>query len=72
MGYFKILESFLLATLFSKNEYNANSKEFKPLKILVTIILVLNLFLTVYMFIHLSEVYVKVAKTCPAVLVEKN
>lgn len=68
MIYWKILESFLLKTLFSKDEYNVNSKLFNPLKLIVIIVLVLNVVLTFYMFIKLNKIYATVETECPVVL----
>ena len=39
--YFKILELFILKTLFNKGEYNITSKEFNPIKFFIILLLVI-------------------------------
>jgi len=38
----RLFEIFLLQTLFGKDEYKVNSKNFNPLKILIIFIIILN------------------------------
>ena len=66
--YLKILERFLTTILFSKDEYNIKSKNFNPLRLVVTCILVFNLGISVYLMSQMVKVYDKVQATCPAVL----
>ena len=66
--YFKILELFILKTLFNKGEYNITSKEFNPIKFFIILLLVANVFFTVYLLYKLSYLYELLAKECPAVI----
>jgi hypothetical protein len=66
--YFKILEIFILKTLFSKGEYNITSKNFNPIKFLTIMFLVFNFFFTLFLVSKISDMYEKVNKECPAIL----
>lgn len=68
--YFKLLETFVLKVLFSKDEYNITSKNFNPIRFFVITILVLNVFFTMYLLSRLNHVYVKVEAMCPAAIEE--
>jgi hypothetical protein len=68
--YFKLLETFVLKILFSKDEYNITSKNFNPIRFFVISVLVLNVFFTVYLLTRLNHVYVKVQTFCPAAIEE--
>lgn len=70
MAYFKLLETFVLSVLFDKSDYNFRDKRFKPLKILVVIMLTSNVIFTVYLLQVLTDMHDKVALSCPAVLTE--
>ena len=68
MFYFKILEAFLLRTLFSQGEYNLKSKNFNPLKLVVIFILLANVGFTVYLLNQIAHIYELVKHSCPAIL----
>lgn len=68
--YFKLLETFVLKILFSKDEYNITSKNFNPIRFFVISLLVLNVFFTAYLLTRLNRVYVKVEAVCPAAIEE--
>lgn len=70
MIYLRLLEKFLTTILFSKNEYNINSKDFNPLRFLVTCFLVFNVGFSVYLMSHMVKVYDKVNAMCPIVIAE--
>lgn len=70
--YFKILEMFILKTLFNKGEYNFTSKNFNPIKFFIIIALVLNVFFTIYLLIQFGKVYDIVQKTCPQIFEVKK
>ncbi|EKD89665.1 MAG: hypothetical protein ACD_33C00014G0007 [uncultured bacterium] len=66
--FFKFLELFILKNIFSKDEYNFNSKNFKPLKLFTIIFLVLNLFFTIFLLNKFIHIYKVVKTECPRVL----
>lgn len=68
--YFKLLETFVLKILFSKDEYKISSKNFNPLRFFVIMMLVMNVFFTMYLLSRLNHVYVKVDAICPAAIAE--
>lgn len=68
--YFKLLETFVLKILFSKDEYKISSKHFNPIRFFVIMMLVLNVPFTVYLLSRLNHVYVKVETMCPVVIQE--
>lgn len=70
--YFKLLEVFILKTLFAKGEYNFTSKEFNPIKFFTILLLVGNAVFTVYLLNQLSKVHDIIQKKCPQVLTEKK
>lgn len=70
--YLKILEAFILKTLFNKGEYNIGSKEFNPIKFFTIIVLVLNVIFTFYLLGQLSKVYDVIQAKCPQILIEKK
>jgi len=63
--YFKLVELFILRTLFNKDEYNYNSKYFNPFKILIIFILLISPIFSIYIYIKLSDVYVIIENYCP-------
>ena len=71
MFYFKILEAFLLRTLFSQGEYNVESKNFNPLKVVVVFFLLTNVGFTVYLLNRVGHIYELVKTSCPAILTVK-
>lgn len=68
MFYFKILESFLLRTLFSQGEYNITSKNFNPLKLVLIFILLANVGFTVYLMNRMAHIYELIKHSCPTIL----
>lgn len=70
--YFKILEVFILKTLFHKGEYNINSKDFNPIKFFTILLLVANVFFTIYLMTQFSKVHDIIKSTCPQILTEKK
>lgn len=68
--YFKLLETFVLKILFSKDEYKISSKNFNPIRFFVIMMLVLNVPFTIYLLSRLNHVYVTVEAKCPAVIEE--
>lgn len=70
MGYIKILEVFVLNILFSKNEYNVFHKNFKPVKVLVILFLVGNLFFSIYLINVIMKINSNVHEICPDVFKE--
>lgn len=70
MFYLKILEKFLTSVLLSKDEYNIRSKHFNPVRLIVTIALVLNVGVTVMLLGGYVTIYDKLQVSCPAVISE--
>lgn len=69
--YFKLLELFILKTLFRKGEYNITSKEFNPIKFFTILLLTLNVFFTIYLMTQLSKVHDIITKECPQVIINQ-
>lgn len=70
MLYIKLLEGFILRSLFSKDEYNFKSKTFNPIKVFTILLLVLNLIFTVIIINKTSKVYTIIEQKCPVVFEE--
>lgn len=70
--YFKILEVFILKTLFHKGEYNINSKDFNPIKFFTILLLVANVFFTIYLMVQFNKLHDIIEKTCPQIFTEKK
>lgn len=70
MFYLKILEKFLTSVLLSKDEYNIRSKHFNPVRLIVTIGLVLNVGVTVVLLGGYVTIYDELQVRCPAVISE--
>lgn len=66
--YFRILETFLLKIIFSKDEYNIASKSFNPVKFTVILLLVANVPFTIFLVMKFHKFFLMVQKMCPAVL----
>lgn len=66
--YFKILETFILKVLFSKDEYNLRSKNFNPVKVLIIALLLVNVVFTIYLYSKLSDSYEIINKFCPLLI----
>lgn len=63
--FFKFLELFILKILFTKDEYNINSKNFNPLRFFTIIILCIICIFNFYLIIKVSNFYEKVYEQCP-------
>ena len=70
--YLKLLEVFILKTLFHKGEYNITSKDFNPIKVFSIFFLVGNVFFTIYLLGQFSKVHDIIQKQCPNILIEKK
>lgn len=68
LTFIKILEKFILPLLFSKDEYNFKSNKFNPLRLIIIVILVANMFFTGYILNKLAKIYDLIQKECPAVI----
>lgn len=66
--YLRILELFILRTLFNKNEYNFKSKEFNSFKFIIIVILIGNFIFTIYLISSLIRIYHVIEQTCPQIL----
>lgn len=64
--YFKLLELFILRTIFNKDEYKITSKNFNPIKFFIILGLVINVFFTIFLLNKLSSLSVKLSKECPS------
>lgn len=63
--YFKLLETFVLHVLFSRDEYNVRSKNFNPVKVVIMLLLVGNVFFSAYLYGKLAESYTVIETFCP-------
>jgi len=66
--YFRLLEIFILRTLFAKDEYNFTSKAFNPIKLFIILILVGNLIFTIYLLNRLHTIHHIIYERCPELL----
>lgn len=66
--YFRLLETFLLKIIFSKDEYNIASKSFNPVKFVVIMLLVLNVPFTIFLVMKFHKFFLMVQKMCPQLL----
>ena len=69
--YLKLLEIFILKTLFHKGEYVFSSKDFNPIKVFSILLLVINVIFTIYLLVQFSKIHDIIEKKCPQILVEK-
>lgn len=67
MGYLKLLEVFVLSVLMDKTEYNFTHKNFKPVKLVMIILLMTNVIFTGYLMVVLNRTYNVIEKECPVV-----
>lgn len=65
MFYIKILETFIFSVLLDKNDYNIFHKNFKPIKIMVILILFGNVFFSMYLMNTLFKVHQRIEEICP-------
>ena len=66
--YIKILEVFLLKTLFSKSEYDIRSKHFSPLKLVVVGFLIVCTIGFFVLFHQVSKAYHVIETQCPGIV----
>lgn len=64
MKFLKVFIKFVLGVLFYKDEYSIRSKYFNPLKTIIVLALVLNVFFTIYLFKTLISVHDKIDYVC--------
>lgn len=67
MTYLKLLETFVLGVLMDKNEYNFFHKNFRPIKLLVILLLSGNVMFTIYLLGKFNRVHEVIVAHCPAV-----
>lgn len=67
MTYLKLLETFVLGVLMDKNEYNFFHKNFRPIKLLVILLLSGNVMFTVYLLGKFNRLHQVIVAHCPAV-----
>lgn len=67
LHYVKILLSFILSIVMDKNDYNFFHKNFKPLRVISIMLLVLNVPFTWYLLDVLHDNAKKMEKYCQAV-----
>ena len=67
MEYFILLETFVLSVLFEKDEYNFKNKTFKPMKVLVVFLLLVNIWFTFFLLASIHRIQQRVEQTCPQV-----
>lgn len=67
MFYVKILETFIFSVLLDKSEYNIFHKNFKPIKIMVILILFGNVGFSVYLMNTLFKVHQRIEAMCPII-----
>lgn len=72
MSYFRLLEMFVLTVLMDKNEYNFFHKNFRPVKLMVVLILSANVVFTGYLLNKLTRVHDVILDQCPTVFEKKT
>ena len=72
MNYFRLLETFVLTVLMDKNEYNFFHKNFRPVKLMVVLVLTANLVFTGYLLNKLTRVHDVILDQCPTVFEKKT
>ena len=65
MEYFTALQIFITSVLFNKSEFNFKSKNFNPVKIVIVIALIMNLWFTIYLLMTLNKVHDRIQIMCP-------
>ena len=63
--YFRLLELFLLRTLFNRGEYDIKSKYFNPVKFIFINILLLSFVFNIYLIAKMSSIYDRLLYICP-------
>lgn len=72
MVYLKLLETFLLRTIFSDGEYKINNKKFNPLKIIIVFILTSGFVLSIFLLYKINTIYDNVNQHCPNYFSERE
>lgn len=72
MVYLKLLETFLLRTIFSDGEYKINNKKFNPLKIIIVTILTSGFILSIFLLYKINTIYDNVNRHCPQYFTERE
>lgn len=67
IAYLKLLETFVLGVLMDKTEYNFFHKNFRPVKLLVILLLTGNVAFTVYLLAKFNRVHEVIVAQCPSV-----
>lgn len=67
LHYLKILLSFILTIVMDKNDFNFGHHGFKPLRVTVWVVLLLNLGFTFYLLRIIHDNTVLAEKLCPGV-----
>ena len=65
MDYFTALHIFITSVLFKNTDLNYKSKLFNPVKAIVFVAIVTNIWLTIYLFSILVKVRNKILLVCP-------
>ena len=63
--YTKLLLSFILSTVMDKNDYDFFHKNFKPVRVVFILILVLNVPFTIYLIDRLHDTVKELEVSCP-------
>lgn len=72
MVYLKLLETFLLRTIFNDGEYKITSKKFNPLKVIVVTILTSGFVLSIFLLYKINTIYDNVNRHCPTYFIERQ
>jgi uncharacterized protein YacL len=72
MEYFTALQIFITSILFNKSEFNFKSKNFNPVKIVIIIALLINLWFTLYLLNTLNRVHNKIEQVCPQIFIKEQ
>lgn len=70
--YFKLLELFLLRTLFTRGEYDIKNKNFNPVKFIFINVLLFSFVFNIYLIGKMSSIYDRLLYTCPNIAKTSN
>ena len=65
------LQAFIGSVLFRKDEYNFTKKTFNPVKVVINMLILANIWFTGYLILTLRHVQVVVEASCPTVIDSK-
>ena len=68
MEFFIALQAFIASVLFKKDDYNFTKKTFNPVKVIVNMLVIGNIWFTGYLIVTLNHVQEVVESNCPAVM----